>query len=98
MKKWIGAALGLACLTSAAVVMAATGGKSSVVASLQPAVDDYQFVNAGVTPPTQAACAAANASSGGRRCFAPPAIYSAYDLQPLYDQHLNGSGQTIAII
>jgi subtilase family serine protease len=98
MKKGILVVLGLAGLIATAAVLTATGGKAHVVSSIHPLVNDYQFMSAGPTPPTQAACAAANASTGGRRCFTPSSIHSAYNLAPLYAQGLNGRGQTIAII
>jgi len=98
MKKGILLALGLVGLIATAAVLAATGGKAGVVSSIHPLVSDYQFVSAGPTPPTEAACFAANASSGGRRCFTPASERSAYNLSPLYAQGLNGRGQTIAII
>ncbi len=36
--------------------------------------------------------------SVGRRCFTPASTRAAYNLQPLYDQGLDGTGTTIAIV
>lgn len=98
MKTKLLVVLGLAGLVATAAVLAATGGTVRIAAAVHPLVSDYQFVSSGTTPPTQAACFAANASSGGRRCFTPSSIHSAYNLAPLYTQGYDGRGQTIAII
>ncbi len=58
-----------------------------------PIVAEYHQETASATPPTEAQCQA-----GGRRCFTPQAIQSAYNLGPLYQQHLNGAGVTIAVV
>lgn len=89
-RRW--GALAAAILLSAAsaapaIALDAAGGL------LQPAVTDAALVSAGTVPPTEAQCFAI-----GRRCFAPQAIYAAYNLGPLYEQHLDGRGQTIAIV
>src|SRR5437879_5840276 len=60
---------------------------------LQPLVSDYAQLTASTTPPTQAQCA-----SVGRRCFSPQSTASAYHLEPLYDQGIDGHGITIAIV
>jgi len=98
MSKRLLAVLALGSLIAVAAVFAATGGKTQLVASIRPMVSDYQFISAGTTPPTEAQCFAANAGSGGRRCFTPASEHSAYNLAPLYAHGLNGHGQTIAII
>jgi subtilase family serine protease len=54
---------------------------------------DALQINSSTTPPTEAQCQAV-----GRRCFTPQAIQSAYDVGPLYNQGLNGAGETIAIV
>jgi subtilase family serine protease len=90
-------AFGLAGLVATAAVLAATGGKTALLASVHPLDNDYQFVSASETPPTEAQCFTVNAPSG-RRCFTPQSIRSAYNIQALYDQGFNGCGETIAII
>ncbi len=60
---------------------------------LQPTVSSYKLVSTAPAPPSEAACFAI-----GRRCFAPQAIYAAYNIGPLYTAGLNGSGETIAIV
>jgi len=97
MRKKFVLAFGLAGLVATAVALAATGGKTALVASVHPLDNDYQFVSASETPPTETQCFTVNAPSG-RRCFTPQSIRSAYNIQPLYDQGFNGKGQTIAII
>jgi subtilase family serine protease len=76
---------------------ARTPGASGVAARSeaipQPSVTDFQFIKEGTTPPTEANCEAV-----GRTCFTPQAIQSAYNLGPLYAQHLDGKGRTIAVV
>jgi subtilase family serine protease len=67
-------------------------GAAAVVA-VYPTVAEYTQLTTSTTPPTQAQCA-----SAGRRCFTPQAIHAAYDLAPLYNDGLDGRGQTIAIV
>ena len=74
-------------------------GPTSVVAAgvvMHPTVSDYVQVGTSIIPPTQSQCATATPVK--RRCFAPQALQSAYNLQPLYDLGLNGTGKTIAIV
>jgi subtilase family serine protease len=98
MKKRILLAAGLSGLLLAAAVLAATGGSARVVASIQPLVTDYTQVGTSITPPSEAQCFTANSDSGGRRCFTPASIRSAYDLGSLLASGKDGRGQTIAII
>jgi hypothetical protein len=56
-----------------------------------PTVTDFQFIKA--AKPSEADCEAV-----GRTCFTPQAIQSAYNLAPLYAQHWDGRGVTIAIV
>jgi subtilase family serine protease len=58
-----------------------------------PAISDYQFLSASITPPTESDCAAL-----GRRCFTPTAMQNSYNLPPLYAAGDKGQGVTIAII
>jgi subtilase family serine protease len=80
------AALGLGP-ASAGIV--AAGGLPAPV----PAVSDYQFLGASITPPGQADC-----NSVGRRCFNPTSMENSYNLMPLYQAGHSGQGVTIAII
>jgi subtilase family serine protease len=100
MRKHTRAALVVALLALAgAAVTAVALSSSSHAAALpipQPATDTAQFVKAGVTPPTQAQCAAV--LPRGITCFGPQAVQSAYNLGPLYEQGLTGKGVTIAIV
>jgi subtilase family serine protease len=102
MKKRILVALGLAGLIAVAAVVAASGGKSTVAAAAypapQPTLDDYAQVSASTTPPTEAQCFTANNDSGGRRCFTPASMRSAYNLGPLLARGEDGRGETIAIM
>jgi subtilase family serine protease len=91
-------ALTLAGVAAAAAVVAATGGNARVVASVQPLVNDYTQVSTSIVPPTEAQCFTANSDSGGRRCFRPASIRSAYNLGPLLTSGKDGRGQTIAIM
>ncbi len=72
---------------------AAVGALADVAVAVHPAVSDYVQVSTSETPPTEAQCA-----SVGRRCFTPQSTRAAYDLQPLYDQGLDGTGMTIAVV
>jgi subtilase family serine protease len=102
MKKRILVALGLAGLIAVAAVVAASGGKSTVAAAAYPAprptLDDYAQVSTSTTPPTEAQCFTANNDSGGRRCFTPASMRSAYNLGGLISRGEDGRGETIAII
>jgi subtilase family serine protease len=85
------------CLLGGAIalcaLLTATGTSRARLPLPQPAVSDWAFVSSSETPPSQAQC-----FSAGRRCFAPQGIQSAYHVGPLYDQGLDGSGVTIAIV
>jgi subtilase family serine protease len=83
---------------AAAVVLATASAAPAIALDtagglLQPAVNDAVNISADPAPPPESACFAI-----GRRCFAPQAIYAAYNLGPLYARGLNGAGQTIAIV
>jgi subtilase family serine protease len=80
------AALGLGP-ASAGIV--AAGGLPAPI----PAVSDYQFLSASITPPGQPDC-----NSVGRRCFNPTSMENSYNLMPLYQAGHSGQGVTIAII
>jgi subtilase family serine protease len=60
---------------------------------MYPAVAEYTFISGSETPPTETQC-----NSVGRRCFTPQSTRAAYDVQPLYDEGLDGTGMTIAIV
>ncbi len=53
----------------AASTTLAGDGVSASAAAFAPAVAEWQFLSAGTTPPSEAACYAA-----GRRCFTPAAM------------------------
>jgi subtilase family serine protease len=83
-------------LGSAALGLAPAGSMALSGASLPaplPAVSDYQYLSASVTPPAEADC-----FSVGRRCFTPTSMRKSYNLNPLYDAGHSGQGTTIAII
>lgn len=87
------ASAGLMLATSA---VAGPPGAAVQAIGYHPAIaSDFELVSTDPAPPTQAQCAAARRP---RRCFAPAAIQAAYNLTPLYDQHLDGSGVTIAVV
>ena len=89
----------VALLAAAAVLyllLAAGGAASRSAPALpvpQPLFTDATQLTTSTTPPTQAQCFSAH-----RRCFTPQGIAAAYDLGPLWDHGLNGSGETIAIV
>ncbi|HVH63967.1 MAG TPA: hypothetical protein VNA65_10235, partial [Candidatus Dormibacteraeota bacterium] len=66
--------------------------------AIRPLISDWSFVSSGPTPPDQAACYLANASSGGRRCFNPTSMANSYDYTRLHNQGNLGQGKTIAIV
>jgi subtilase family serine protease len=80
---------------AATLAMSSAAGTVAAVAApaLMPAVSDAKLVSASETPPTEAACFAI-----GRRCFSPQAFWAAYNLGPLFDAGLDGSGMTVAIV
>ena len=93
-KRIIGVAA--AVLGVSAIIAATAGGSHGRAAALpvpHPTLSDYVQVSASTTPPTEAQC-----FSVGRRCFNPASTRAAYDLQPLYDAGLDGTGMTIAIV
>lgn len=92
----LGASALLWLLISAAGGNAARAGTPSLPLP-QPTVSDWRLISTSETPPTQAQCNSAN-PPGGRRCFNPQSVRSAYNVNPLYQAGLDGSGQTIAII
>jgi subtilase family serine protease len=87
--------IGTAVTGTLMLSMLAIGSPSSAVgaAFIRPAVSDFGFVTASETPPTEAQC-----FSVDRRCFAPAAIQTSYNLGPLYAQGNNGAGHTIAVV
>jgi len=73
-----------------------SGGLTPAVAlasAIHPAYSDAVQVSTSETPPTEAQC-----MSVGRRCFNPESVRAAYNLGPLYDAGIDGSGVTIAIV
>jgi subtilase family serine protease len=83
----------MSVLATTIVAAAMWAVPAATAAVIHPAVSDYVQVSASTTPPTQAECNSVN-----RRCFNPASTRSAYNIQPLYDQGLNGHGITIAIV
>jgi subtilase family serine protease len=86
----------LAVCGAAALTGVPAGSAALAAGSLPapvPAISDYQFLSASVTPPTEAACFAR-----GRRCFTAAAMENSYNLLPLYRAGNEGQGMTIAII
>jgi subtilase family serine protease len=83
----------------AAMAMVAVAGhhKSSGGEQSQPLphplYSDALLITSSTIPPSETQC-----ESVGRTCFTPQAVQSAYNLAPLYAQHLNGAGITIAIV
>lgn len=78
-----------------------TGGAATAVVAgpaMAPTISDWQFASAGLAPPTQAACNAANASTGGRRCFSPASMAASYNYAGLHTSGVDGRGTTIAIV
>jgi len=98
MKKAVSAAVGLAGLIATAAVLAAAGGTARVTASVHPLTHDFEQLTASEVPPTEAQCFTANSDTGGRRCFTPASMRSAYNLGSLLDRGKDGRGQTIAVI
>jgi subtilase family serine protease len=72
---------------------ATASGHQALLPVPHPLVSDYMQMTHSETPPTQAQC-----NSAGRRCFNPQSTRAAYDLNPLYAQGYDGTGQTIAIV
>jgi subtilase family serine protease len=67
---------------------------TAVNAVPHPLVSDAQFVSAALTPPLESDCYTIR----NRRCFAPAAIQTAYNLGPLYSLGNKGQGVTIALV
>jgi len=88
------AVCGAAMLTAAAAD--APGLAASSLPVPVPAVSDYQFLSASITPPTQSDCA--SAIPAARRCFNPTSMQNSYNVTPLLAAGDEGQGETIAII
>jgi subtilase family serine protease len=88
-----GASLLAVCAAAALVALLAGHASASAAPVPHPTVSDWQLISSSETPPSEAQC-----ESVGRTCFTPQAIQSAYNLGPLYDQHFDGRGMTIAIV
>ena len=89
-------ALTAASLVLPSVAMGAAPAADNV--AIRPLISDWAFVGTGTTPPTEASCYAANASSGGRRCFTPTSMANSYDYASLHAAGNEGQGTTIAIV
>jgi subtilase family serine protease len=87
----------LAVCGAVALVGAPAGSTVLAAASSSPlpvpAVSDYQFLSASLTPPAESACFAI-----GRRCFTAAAMEASYNLPTLYGEGDKGQGVTIAIM
>jgi subtilase family serine protease len=92
----LGVAVTLVIVSGIVAALAATTGGSQARTALpvpHPTLNDYAQVSTNTMPPSEAQC-----MSVGRRCFTPASTRAAYNLQPLYDQGLDGTGTTIAIV
>lgn len=92
MKRFLilAAVMALVLLAAPSMSGSAAGATGSY---FQPTVAEWQFLTASTTPPTQAACAAAN-----RRCFNPAAMANSYNHATLHTAGNMGQGITIAIV
>jgi subtilase family serine protease len=89
----IAAALAVLLLALAVTMLLGRSGRTSALPAPHPVWNDAQLISSSTTPPTEAQC-----FSAGRRCFTPQSLQAAYDVGPLYAAHLDGRGQTIAIV
>jgi subtilase family serine protease len=81
---------------AAALGLGPAGATALTMASLPaplPTLTDYQYLSAGLTPPTEGNCFSVH-----RRCFTPASMQASYNLPPLYAAGNEGQGMTIAII
>ena len=96
MKRRLGILGGLSAVICGSAAF--TGGAVTAVDTgpvMAPTISDWQFVSAGLAPPTQAAC---NAAPGGRRCFSPASMAASYNYAGLHAGGVDGRGTTIAIV
>jgi subtilase family serine protease len=85
-----------AVICGAAALAGSPVGSAALATSLPepvPAVAEYDYVAASLTPPSETQCFAL-----GRRCFTASAMETSYHLPPLYALGDEGQGVTIAII
>ena len=68
---------------------------ASQAIELQPLVSEFDLVRGALTPPTEPECFQ---RTPARRCFNPASMRASYNVTPLINNHLDGSGQTIAIV
>jgi subtilase family serine protease len=83
-------------ICGAAALTGGPAGSAAVAASVPepvPAVAEYSFETASLTPPAESHCIAE-----GRRCFTAAAMEASFNLPPLYALNDKGQGVTIAII
>jgi len=83
----------LAAVVAAVAAASLRGGGAAALPVPRPTIQDFQQISSGATPPTEAQCNAV-----GRTCFTPQAIQSAYNVGPLHEQGLDGTGTTIALV
>ena len=86
------AAIGCAAALAVTAAPGAAGAAARFPAP-EPTVSDFQWLTAGVTPPSEANCNAV-----GRRCFTPTSMQDSYNLGPLYAAGNEGQGVTVAIV
>lgn len=84
------ALLGIGALMTVGPTMSAPTAQAVAV---QPLVSDVTLVFPGPTAPSEQDCFNVH-----RRCFNPTSVQASYNLAPLYANHLNGAGQTIALV
>ena len=86
----------LALLVGLALVLgvAASPAGQTAVVKPHPAIEGHIVGSDLVNPPTTAFCRA----NIGISCYQPFQFVKAYDLQPLYNQGLNGAGRTIVLV
>ncbi len=81
------------CLALVALMPAPPAAPGAAGPVFQPAVKEWEFITAGLTPPTEAQCYSVN-----RRCFAPAAMANSYNYAVLHGLGNQGQGKTIAVI
>jgi subtilase family serine protease len=85
--------MAIAALSAVGLVPATAVATAARLPVPLPTVSEYQYLTAGLTPPSQPECA-----SVGRRCFMAIPMQMSYNTPPLYAAGHDGAGQTIAII
>src|SRR4051794_22541968 len=91
----VAAAAAMWLLAAATSSQGRQAGSAAPMPAALPFVSQFTQVSTSETPPTPQQCYTA---SSKRRCFSPQSLYAAYNITPLHDAGLTGTGRTVAVV